>query len=330
MIISRTPYRVSFFGGGTDYPAWFRENGGAVLATSINKYCYISARYLPPFFEHRSRIVYSKVETVKTIDEIQHPVVRAVLRYLGIEEGVEIHHDGDLPARTGIGTSSTFTVGILHALHALRQRMVSKEALAREAIEVEQVILRENVGVQDQISAAFGGLNRIEIRPDGSFVVTPVILPPGRREELEGSLLLFFTGFARTASEVVKEQLERTAANAAQLRRMYAMVGEGVEILASGGPIEAFGELLHEAWTLKRSLSGRVSTAEIDAIYDAARAAGAVGGKLLGAGGGGFILFVVPPDRQPAVREALRRLLHVPFAFESGGSQIIVYQPDGD
>lgn len=231
MIITRTPYRVSFFGGGTDYPAWSREHGGAVLATAIDKFCYITCRRLPPFFEHKHRIVYSVIESVSSNEEIQHPAVRATLQWANVTEGLEIHHDGDLPARSGLGSSSSFTVGLVHAVHALRGEMTNTTQLAKAAIHIEQDILRENVGSQDQILAAYGGLNYIRFRPDGTFDVAPVIVPHERKAELADHLLLCFTGFSRFASEVAKSQLDNLFAKQQQLMRMRRMVDEGLEIL---------------------------------------------------------------------------------------------------
>jgi D-glycero-alpha-D-manno-heptose-7-phosphate kinase len=330
MIISRTPFRLSFFGGGTDYPTWFRERGGAVLATTIDKYCYISVRHLPPFFAHRYRIVYSSVENVREIDEIQHPAVKAVLGWHKVDRGLEIHHDGDLPARSGLGSSSSFTVGLINALKALDGRLTTKQQLARDAIHIEQCVIREPVGSQDQISAAYGGFNRIDFLPDGSFAVAPIILPPGRTAELQAQLLMFFTGISRYSADVAQSKVENLPQRTAQLVRMREMVDEAIAILTSGAtPIEEFGRLLHETWILKRTLSSQVTTAHIDDVYDTAVRAGALGGKVLGAGGGGFVVFFVPPDRQAAVRTALEGLIHVPFKFESEGSRIVLYQPNG-
>jgi D-glycero-alpha-D-manno-heptose-7-phosphate kinase len=330
VIITRTPFRVSFFGGGTDYPAWFREHGGAVLSTAIDKYCYISCRFLPPFFDHRHRIVYSKIENVHDIAEIEHPAVKAVLGWMGWERGLEIHHDGDLPARSGLGSSSSFTVGLIHALSALQGRYLSHDELARHAIHVEQDLISENVGSQDQVSAAFGGFNRVTFRPDGAFDVVPVILPSFRRQELHGHLMLCFTGFSRFASEVAKSTIANFDARRAQLARMAQMVDEAIRILREPAqPIAEFGRLLHESWQHKRSLSDRVSTGDIDAIYEAARSAGALGGKLMGAGGGGFMLLFAPPDAQARIRARLSKLVHVPFEFEPSGSRVVLYQPDG-
>jgi D-glycero-alpha-D-manno-heptose-7-phosphate kinase len=330
MIICRTPFRISFFGGGTDYPGWYRLHGGAVLATSIDKYCYLTCRYLPPFFEHRIRLVYRKIETCSAIEEISHPAVREALSYLHIERGIELHHDGDLPARSGMGSSSAFTVGLLHALHALRGEMPTKAQLAREGIHVEQELLQETVGSQDQVMAAYGGFRHVKFHPDGEIEITPVILPTGRIAELKAHLMLFYTGIARTAADVARSYVVGIETRRRQLRIMKELVEESLEILASGMNILAFGDLLHEAWQAKRSLSAKVSNSEVDALYEQARAAGALGGKLTGAGGGGFLLLFVPPERQPAVVEALDGRIHVPFEFETAGSQIIFYEPGVD
>lgn len=330
MIITRTPFRISFFGGGTDYPGWFREHGGAVLATTIDKYCYITCRRLPPFFEHKHRIVYSHIENVKHNDEIQHPAVRAVLNWAKVEEGMEIHHDGDLPARSGLGSSSSFTVGLLHALQGLNGQMANKDGLARDAIHVEQNIIGENVGSQDQVSAAFGGFNRIEFHRNDSFDVAPVILPGHRREELRDHLMLCFTGFSRIASEVAKSKIDNLKKREKELKLMRAMVDEAIAILQDvSEPIDSFGKLIDASWQYKRSLSDRVSTPEIDTIYQAAMDAGAIGGKILGAGGGGFLLIFAKPERHAAIRERLSKLIHVPFDFEDSGSRVVLYQPNG-
>jgi len=327
MIITRTPLRVSFFGGGTDYPAWFREHGGAVLATTIDKYLYLHCRYLPPFFDFKSRIVWSKIEQVQQPSEIAHPAIRGVLEWMKIAEGVEIHHHGDLPARTGLGSSSSFSVGLLHALHALRGELVSKRKLAEEAIFVEQQVLRENVGVQDQIQSAFGGLNRIDIRTDGSFEVTPLVVRAERLAGLQKHLLLLYTGLSRTASEIAAEQVSTVGAKTAELKSMREMVDLGEKILVGNGDLREFGRLLDESWKLKRSLSSKIAPGFVNEIYDIARQAGADGGKLLGAGGGGFMLIFVTPDKRASVLKSLQKLLPVPFQFERGGTQIVLYEP---
>ena len=330
MIISRTPFRISFFGGGTDYPDWYRRHGGAVLATTINKYCYITCRYLPPFFDHKYRIVYSRIEDCRNVDEIIHPPVREALRFLKFEQGVEIHHDGDLPARSGLGSSSSFTVGLLNALHALRGEMVDKAELARKAIHIEQDRLKEAVGSQDQTLAAHGGLSHIEFLQNGEINVTPLTLGVERIKALNAHLMLFFTGVSRTASAVVREYLPEVMTKESQLKRMREMVDESLALLRGSGDVAAFGSLLHESWKLKRSLSPKISTSHVDQVYEAGLAAGALGGKLIGAGGGGFVLLFVPPERQPAVAERLRDLVHVPIKFEFSGSRIIFFDAEED
>ena len=330
MIITRTPFRISLFGGGTDYPAWFREHGGAVLSTTIDKYCYISARYLPPFFEHQFRVVYSQIESTNRIEEIEHPSVRATLKYLNIKSGVEIHHDGDLPARSGMGSSSSFTVGLLNAMHALQGHMPTREQLANESIEIEQNIIKENVGSQDQVNAAYGGFNHILFHKSGEVSVRPIIIPTNRLEELTSHLMLFYTGIKRTADKVAGSYLPTLDGKRRQLRILRDMVDEAIFVLCGQGPIEEFGELLHEAWLAKQALSDKISNPAITEVYDAARGAGAIGGKITGAGGGGFMLLFVPPQQQPEVREKLTNLLHVPFNFENAGSQVIFYDRDQD
>ncbi|MEW6040052.1 MAG: kinase, partial [Elusimicrobiota bacterium] len=302
MIITKTPFRVSFFGGGTDYPAYFKENGGAVLATSIDKYCYISTRYLPPFFGIKSRIVWSYIELVQKIDEIKHPAVRRCLEFLKIEKGVEMLHTGDLPARSGLGSSSTFTVGLLNSLSALLGKMVSKMQIAKDAIYVEQELIKENVGCQDQILASFGGFNVIEFKQNGDFGISPVIMDKERLEFLKKHMMLFFTGFSRIASEIAGEQIKKIPKKKEELKTMHQMVYEGVKILNSKTDIKEFGKLLNESWKLKRSLSDKISTPEVDEVYSAALKSGAVGGKLLGAGGGGFMLLFVPPEVQESMK----------------------------
>ena len=330
MIISRTPFRISLFGGGTDYPTWFREHGGAVLGLAIDKYCYITLRRLPPFFGHRSRIVYSQVELVNAVSEIRHPAVRAVLSDQDINEGLEIHHDADLPARSGLGSSSSFTVGLLNALHALRSRMIAKRDLACEAIRIEQEVLKEQVGSQDQMWAAYGGFNRFEFFRDGTFAVSPMILSLERRQELNRSLMLFFTGFSRFATDFAQEQIKNIPNRRSQLMAMRRMVDSAVDILQDEKvPLRELGELLHEFWRLKRELADTVSNRQIDEIYDAARDAGAIGGKLLGAGGGGFIVFYVEEGAQEKVRQRLRNLIHVSVGIDNDGSKIVLYQPNG-
>lgn len=327
MVISRTPFRISFLGGGTDYPVWYRENKGAVLATTINKFCYISCRYLPPFFEHKSRVIWSRMEIVNDISEIQHPSVRECLRFMKIKKGVEIHHDGDLPARTGMGSSSAFTVGLLHALYALKGTMPTKRQLALDAIRLEQDIMKENVGSQDQALAAFGGFNLIEFGGKEHIRITPVTIDPERLELFQNYSMLFYTGLSRTASEIAAEQVAGTLRRKKELNEMLEMVDRAIKILNSNDDLSKFGKLLHENWKIKRSLSSKISTPLIDEVYSIARRSGAFGGKVLGAGGGGFMLIFARPQSQPKIRERLKKLLHVPFKFESLGSQIIFYSP---
>ena len=329
MIISRTPYRISLFGGGTDYPAWYREHGGAVIGTAINKYCYISIRRLPPFFEHRHRIVYSKIELPNTLDEINHPAVRAVLKERAIESGVEIQHHGDLPARSGMGSSCAFTVGLLNAVRAFEGQMSSPQWLADEGLRIEQEVMRENVGSQDQIWAAYGGTNVITFRKDGSFTVHPVILPPERRRELESHMLLFFTRFTRIASNIAGKKIANLLSRTRQLNRLRELVDEAAAVLTSRSrAVSEIGPLLHESWMMKKELADEVTTPLIDMIYDSAREAGGLGGKLLGAGGGGFLLLIAKPEDHQRIRERLRGLIEVTFQIGSPGSRIVLYEPD--
>jgi len=330
MIISRTPYRISLFGGGTDFPAWYRRHGGAVLAATIDKYCYLSARYLPPFFDHKYRIVWSHIEICKNKEEIQHPAVRAAIEHLEISQGLEIHHVGDLPARSGMGSSSAFTVGLLRALYALKGRMINKHDLAIESIHLEQNVLKEAVGSQDQVSASYGGLNRIDFFPNGEISVIPVTIPAERIKELESHLMLFYTGIKRTSSDVTQQFVQDMNAKKRQLRIMKDLVEEAIQILNSRHDVRDLGELLYEAWEVKRTLSGAVSNQSVDNIYDRAIEAGAIGGKLTGAGGGGFLLAFVPPAKHASVKQALSELIHVPIKFDSSGSQIIFASSETD
>jgi D-glycero-alpha-D-manno-heptose-7-phosphate kinase len=330
MIMSRTPFRISFFGGGTDYPPWYRQYGGSVLVTTIDKYCYLACRYYPPFFDHSYRISYIKSENCQSIDEISHPAVKGVLRYLNWDRGLEIHHVGDLPARGGMGSSSTFTVGLLHALYGLKGKMPSKQQLAMESIHIEQEILRETVGSQDQTSAAYGGLNHIIFSPNGEISVRPLTLSTERIQELESHLMLFYTGIKRTASDVAQSYVNNIDEKSQLMHALTAMVNEGISILHSEQDIAEFGKLLNEAWQIKRRFSAKVSNSQVDEMYGRAILAGALGGQILGAGGGGFMMLFVPPDRQRQVREKLNNFIHVPFKFEFAGSQIIFYDSEQD
>ncbi len=327
MIISRTPFRISFFGGGTDYPDWYLKEGGAVLSTTIDKYCYLTCRQLPPFFADKHRIVWSHIETVSTISAILHPAVREGLKFLGFDDsmGLEIHHQGDLPARTGMGSSSAFAVGLIKAMTALQGRIIGKHELALQAIELEQQVLKECVGSQDQVAAAYGGLNLIYFLPSGDIRVEPVTIPKARIEELDQSLMMFYTGTTRFASEIAAKVVANMGSKQQQLRQMRGMVDRAIEILNSDTDLTAFGELLHQSWLLKRELSSAISNSVVDGIYDTARENGAIGGKLLGAGDAGFMIFFVPPEKQEDVRQALAQYLRVPFSFETEGSTIIHY-----
>ena len=329
MIISRTPYRISLFGGGTDYPAWYRVHGGAVIGTTINKYCYVSVRRLPPFFEHRHRIVYSRIELPNTIEAIEHPAVRAVLQERGVQDGIEIQHHGDLPARSGMGSSCAFTVGLLNAVRAFEGRMSSPQWLAEEGIRIEQEVIRENVGSQDQIWAAYGGTNVITFHPNGSFTVNPVIMTAERSRRLESHLMLFFTRFTRISSLVAGKKIANLPQRQRQLTHLRTLVDAAAAILTDPRrSLLDLGPMLHESWTLKRELADEVTTPLIDMIYEAARCAGALGGKLLGAGGGGFMLLFAKPEDQPSIREKLRGLIEVSLRIGSTGSRIVVYEPD--
>ena len=325
MIITRTPFRMSFFGGGTDMPEFFREHGGAVISTTFDKYCYVTARHLPPFFDYSDELVYSKIERVSDPSEFQHPAVRNAMKMLDMRE-MRVSYEADLPARSGLGTSSSFAVGMLNAFHCMKGTYASKERLAREAITLERDLCAEAGGWQDQIAAAFGGLNRIDFRGD-DFSVRPIVMSGERRRELESSLMLFFTGFTRFSSDMQKAN--HAADKTARLKEMLALVDVAEEALtAKDKPLSEFGRLLDTTWKLKRGTGAQVSTDSIDALYARGVAAGALGGKLLGAGGGGFLLFFAEPDAQASVRAAMGDLLHIPFAFESDGATVAYYKPE--
>ncbi len=324
MIITKTPFRISFFGGGTDYPIWYEKNGGTVLSATINKYCYILCRYLPQFFDYRYRIRYSFREEVNKIKEISHPSVRECLKFIGIKEGIEMVHTSDLPAMSGIGSSSAFTVGFLNSLYALIGKKITKRQLALDAIYVEQKLIKENVGSQDQTAAAFGGLNKIDFGGKEKISVQPINISQEKLNLLQDHLILFFTGFSRVASVIAAEQIKQTPLKEKELFLMRSMVKDAVNILkGKSGKLDDFGKLLDESWKIKRSLTSLISNSQIDNIYELAIKAGALGGKLCGAGGGGFILFFVPPEKQKKVKEKLN-LLHVPFRFENLGSQTML------
>lgn len=328
MIISRTPFRISFFGGGTDYPVWYEKNGGAVLSTTINKYSYINCRHYPPFFDKKHRIVWSEIELVDNFDDIKLRPAREVLKLLNLQDvGIEIHHSADLPSQAGLGSSSAFTVGLLNTLRSFKGELPSKKQLALEAIHVEQNLLKENVGSQDQVAAAYGGFNKIVFGGEEKIDVRPVSIPSQSLANLQESLMLFSTGLLRNASDVAADQVKNTPTKEKELKAMLGLVDEAIKTLSSAGNIDDFGRLLHETWLLKRGLSSKITNEKIDEIYEAGLRAGALGGKLLGAGGGGFVLFYVRPENQAKVKEALKDLIHVPFKFEGSGSQIIHYQP---
>ncbi len=328
MILARTPFRISFFGGGTDYPDWYLKHGGQVLSTAINKYCYITVRKLPPFFEHKHRLVYSKIEAVKDIEQIKHPVIKAILNdQVKLNFGLEIHHDGDLPARAGLGTSSAFAVGLINALNALLGKSSSKKFLAEYAINIEQKLLKENVGSQDQVAAAYGGFNKIIFLKDGNFSVNPVIISNNRKKELLSNLLLFFTGITRNASDIAAEQIKNTRVNESALLQMHDMVDLALDVLESENkPISDFGELMYENWMLKNSLSKKITTSFINETISLAKKLGATGSKLLGAGGGGFILIFAPPEKHEKIKKGLKDLVYVPFAFDSIGSHLTFFE----
>lgn len=327
MIITKTPFRMSFFGGGTDMPQFFREHGGAVLSTTFDKYCYVTVRHLPPFFDYRTELSYARTERVTRREEIQHPAIREAMKYLDIRD-LRLTYEADLPARTGLGTSSSFAVGMLSAFYALKGEKADSLRLAREAIHLERELCAEAGGWQDQIAAAFGGFNRISFH-DSSFTVEPVAMLPERKALLNRQLMLFFTGFTRLSSEIQQSTAVTMQDKTRQLLEMLALVDEAQALLTDPqADLDEFGRLLDVSWRLKRQTGTKISTDSIDALYDKALAAGAVGGKLLGAGGGGFLLFYVPQDRQEAVAQALQGLMRVPFQFEDDGTQIIHHTPE--
>lgn len=328
MILSRTPHRISFFGGGTDYPEYYNEFGGKTLGAAIDKYSYLNVRKLPPFFDHKHRIVYSKQENVNSLEEIVHPSVRETLKYMQVDSGVSIHHDGDIPARSGMGSSSAFTVGLINSINALNGKMSSKKELTQKAIHIEQNLIKENVGSQDQTFAAYGGLNVINFLQNGEISVTPIIMPQKRMITFQDNIMLFFSGISRVASDVVEEQIKKTSINIPNLNRMKDLVDEAYDILVSDRNLNEFGELLNSTWELKKTLSSKVTSPKIDDMYSKAIKAGAIGGKLLGAGGGGFMSFYVEKKHQDAVKEALKDYVHIPFNFDFDGSKIVVYEPN--
>ena len=327
MIITQTPFRMSFFGGGTDFPSFYEKYGGAVISSTFDKYCYVNVRHLPRFFDYTTELSYSQIERVRDVSEIEHPAVREAMKMLDMHE-IRLTYEADLPARSGLGTSSSFAVGMLNAFYALKGKYADKRKLADQAIYLERTLCRESGGIQDQIAAAFGGMNRINFTADG-YSVHPVIISPERKQQLNKNLLLFFTGFSRFSSDVQMEAEKNLNSKQSQLLEMLQLVDEAERVLTSKCDLREFGKLLDYTWKLKRGITNKVSTNTIDMIYETAMQAGAIGGKLLGAGGGGFLLFYVEPECQTQVRNVLEKLLYVPFEFETGGTRVIHYTPEG-
>lgn len=326
MIITQTPFRMSFFGGGTDYEGFFKENGGSVISTTFDKYCYVNVRHLPKYFKYRTHLTYSKMEYVNTFDEIEHPAIREAMKMLDMHE-IRLIYDADLPAKSGLGTSSSFAVGMLNAFHALKGQYADKKKLADEAIYLERVLCKESGGIQDQIAASFGGFNRINFNHDG-YEVSPIIISPERKKELNNNLMLFFTGFSRFSSEIAVTQEKAVNDKQRELKEMLSLVNDAEKVLTTKGNMNEFGKLLDVTWKLKRGITNKVSTDAIDLLYSKAIKAGALGGKLLGAGGGGFLLFYVEEDKQEKVKKELEELLYVPFEFEDFGTRVLHYQSE--
>lgn len=326
MIITKTPFRMSFFGGGTDFPGFYEQHGGAVISTTFDKYCYVTVRHLPRFFEYSTQLVYSKMEYVSAIEDIEHPAIREAMKFLDMHE-MRIAYDADLPARSGLGTSSSFAVGLLNAFYSLKGKFADKRKLADEAIYLERVLCKESGGIQDQIAAAFGGLNRINFNAEG-YTVEPIIISPERKKILNENMMLFFTGFSRFSSDIQKGTETALKDKTKELLEMLSLVDDAQNILTSKCDINEFGRLLNHTWELKRGIASKISTNAIDELYAKAMQAGALGGKLLGAGGGGFLLFYVEKEKQEAVKVAMSHLLHVPFEFENDGTRVIHYSPE--
>ncbi len=327
MIITKTPFRMSFFGGGTDMKDFFKENGGAVLSTTFDKYCYVNVRHLPRFFDYSTELSYSRIERVTDVNDINHPAIREAMKMLDMHE-IRLTYEADLPARSGLGTSSSFAVGMLNAFYALKGKYADKKKLADEAIYLERVLCKEAGGWQDQIAASYGGFNRINFSADG-YDVLPIIISPERKKQLSKNLLMFFTGFTRFSSEIQESNALSRKSKTKQLQEMYTLVDEAEKILTNkNSSLDEFGKLLDYTWKLKRQIGKSISTNSIDVLYKKGIEAGALGGKLLGAGGGGFLIFYVEPDKQKKVRELMRGLMHIPFEFEDGGSRVIHYTPE--
>lgn len=327
MIITETPFRMSFFGGGTDMEDFFREYGGAVLSTTFDKYCYVNVRHLPRFFDYSTELSYSKTERVTDVEQIQHPAIRNAMKMLDMHE-LRLTYEADLPARSGLGTSSSFAVGMLNAFYALKGKYADKKKLADEAIYLERELCQEAGGWQDQIAAAYGGLNRINFNADG-YEVCPVIISPERKKRLNNNLLMFFTGFTRFSSDVQKQNAIGKADKIIQLKEMLSLVDDAERLLTDrDSDLDEFGRLLDHTWKLKRQTGSAVSTSNIDNLYEKGMKAGALGGKLLGAGGGGFLVFYVQPEKQESVKRAMEDLMYIPFEFEDSGTRVIHYTPE--
>jgi D-glycero-alpha-D-manno-heptose-7-phosphate kinase len=328
MIITRTPFRMSFFGGGTDMKDFFTEHGGAVISTTFDKYCYVIVRHLPRFFDYSTELSYSRIERVTSIDDIEHPAIRNAMKMLDMHE-LRLTYEADLPARSGLGTSSSFAVGMLNAFYALKGKYADKKKLADDAIYLERVLCNEAGGWQDQIAASFGGFNRINFNKDGTYDVYPLIIHPDRTKQLDDNLLMFFTGFTRFSSDMQKANAKGYHDKTKQLLEMLDLVDEAQKILTDKkADLDDFGRMLDHTWKLKRQTGGAITTDGIDALYQRGIDAGALGGKLLGAGGGGFLVFYVQPEKKKAVKEAMKDLLYVPFHFEDGGTRVIHYTPE--
>lgn len=326
MIITQTPFRMSFFGGGTDFPEFYKQHGGAVISTTFDKYCYVNVRHLPRFFDYSTELSYSKTERVTVIDNIKHPAIREAMKYLDMHE-LRLTYEADLPARSGLGTSSSFAVGMLNAFYALKGKYADKKKLADDAIHLERVLCGEAGGVQDQISASFGGLNRINFDAEG-YTVNPIIISPERKEQLNRNLMLFFTGFSRFSADIQSSTMNAMEDKQQQLLEMLQLVEEAEKVLTTKSDLNEFGRLLDHTWKLKRGISSQISTDSIDALYNTAIKTGAIGGKLLGAGGGGFLLFYIEEDKRETLKKALNNLLYVPFEFENAGTRVIHYTPE--
>lgn len=326
MIITQTPFRMSFFGGGTDYPEFYEEHGGSVISTSFDKYCYVTVRHLPRFFDYTNQFTYAQIERVNSVDDIEHPAIRNAMKYLDMHE-IRLIYEADLPARSGLGSSSSFAVGMLNAFYALKGKYASKEKLAKDAIYLERVLCKENGGVQDQIAASYGGFNRIDFNQDG-FTVKPIIITKEKKKELDENLLLFFTGFSRFSSDIALAQQKATKDKTKELLEMLNLVDEAEAVLTSKTCLNEFGRMLDYTWKLKRGITNKISNSEIDLLYQKAISAGAMGGKLMGAGGGGFMVFYVEKDKQQNVKNALKNLLYVPFGFENKGTNVLFYTPE--